>query len=186
MNFVTKSIFIVCVILGCYYGYTYYCNATCKTSETESSKTIPCQKNVEEPAVTPLETPQSEKVETITMKKITTPTGLAYEVITEAKTDALAPKIGQTVSVHYTGWLDVDGQPGKKFDSSVDRGQQFQFPVGMGYVIAGWDQAVADMKVGEKRRVYIPSDLGYGARGAGAAIPPHANLIFDIELFDIQ
>jgi peptidylprolyl isomerase len=118
-----------------------------------------------------------------TMKRITEKSGLSYEIITPAPADAKAPQKGQNVSVHYTGWIDENGQPGRKFDSSVDRGQQFQFPLGQGYVIAGWDEAVAGMKIGEKRRVYIPSNLAYGARGAGAAIPPHANLIFDIELF---
>ncbi len=120
------------------------------------------------------------------MKRITEQSGLSYEIITPAAADAQKPQKGQTVSVHYTGWIDENGQLGKKFDSSVDRGQQFQFPLGHGYVIAGWDEAVAGMKIGEKRRVFIPSKLGYGARGAGAAIPPHANLIFDIELFGAQ
>ena len=120
------------------------------------------------------------------MKRITEQSGLSYEVITPAPADAKSPQKGQAVSVHYTGWIDENGQPGRKFDSSVDRGQQFQFPLGSGYVIAGWDEAVAGMKIGEKRRVFIPANLGYGARGAGAAIPPHANLIFDIELFGAQ
>ncbi len=120
------------------------------------------------------------------MKRIQEASGLSYEILTPAPADSKAPQKGQTVSVHYTGWIDENGQPGKKFDSSVDRGQKFQFPLGKGYVIAGWDEAVAGMKIGEKRRVFIPSKLGYGAHGAGAAIPPHANLIFDIELFDAQ
>lgn len=121
-----------------------------------------------------------------TMNRIQEASGLSYEILTPAPAGARAPEKGQIVSVHYTGWLDNNGQPGKKFDSSVERGQQFQFPLGRGYVIAGWDQAVAGMKIGEKRRVFIPSKLGYGAGGAGSAIPPHANLIFDIELFDAQ
>jgi len=120
------------------------------------------------------------------MKRITEASGLSYEILTPAAEGAQAPQKGQTVSVHYTGWIDENGQPGRKFDSSVDRGQKFQFPLGKGYVIAGWDEAVAGMKIGEKRRVYIPSKLGYGAYGAGSAIPPHADLIFDIELFDAQ
>jgi peptidylprolyl isomerase len=120
------------------------------------------------------------------MKRITEQSGLSYEILTPAPADAQSPQKGQAVSVHYTGWIDENGQPGRKFDSSVDRGQQFQFPLGQGYVIAGWDEAVAGMKIGEKRRVFIPANLGYGARGAGAAIPPHANLIFDIELFGAQ
>lgn len=120
------------------------------------------------------------------MKRIKETSGLEYEIITPAPAGALAPQKGQTVSVHYTGWLDDNGNLGRKFDSSVDRGQQFQFPLGQGYVIAGWDEAVAGMKIGEKRRVFIPSKLGYGSRGAGAAIPGNANLIFDIELFGAQ
>lgn len=114
-----------------------------------------------------------------------TASGLGYEVITPAD-QAQNPTVGQTVQVHYTGWLDDNGQPGAKFDSSVDRGTPFEFPIGLGYVIQGWDEGVIAMKVGEKRRIYIPSNLGYGARGAGAVIPPHANLIFDVELLAIK
>lgn len=111
--------------------------------------------------------------------------GLAYEILTPAPEGAKAPQKGQNVSVHYTGWLNANGALGTKFDSSVDRGQPFQFPLGMGYVITGWDQAVAGMKVGEKRRVYIPSNLGYGSRGAGSVIPANADLIFDIEVLSV-
>ena len=94
------------------------------------------------------------------------------------------PAIGETVSVHYTGWLLIgENQVGKKFDSSRDRGEQFKFVINCGYVIAGWDEMVSDMKVGERRTVILPPSMGYGARGAGGAIPPNATLIFDIELF---
>ncbi len=126
------------------------------------------------------------KKQEITMTRTQEKSGLSYEIITPAPAGSRSPEKGQVVSVHYTGWLDDNGQLGKKFDSSVDRGDQFQFPLGKGYVIAGWDEAVAGMKIGEKRRVFIPSKLGYGAHGAGGAIPPHANLIFDIELFDAK
>lgn len=115
-----------------------------------------------------------------------TPSGLGYTVINAPQDNAQQPQAGQTVVVHYTGWLDDEGNPGAQFDSSVDRGTPFEFPVGMGYVIAGWDEALAAMKIGEKRRIYIPSVLGYGARGAGAVIPAHANLIFDVELLDVK
>ena len=113
---------------------------------------------------------------------ITTPSGLRYEILTQAPADAQEAKAGDLVKVHYTGWLDENGQPGKKFDSSVDRNQPFEFPLGQGYVIKGWDEGVQGMKVGEKRRLIIPAAIGYGARGAGAAIPPQATLIFDVEL----
>jgi FKBP-type peptidyl-prolyl cis-trans isomerase len=93
---------------------------------------------------------------------------------------------GKSVSVHYTGWLQQpDGEKGKKFDSSVDRGSPFSFRLGGGQVIKGWDEGVAGMKVGGKRTLIIPSELGYGARGAGGVIPPNATLIFDVELLGV-
>lgn len=112
--------------------------------------------------------------------------GLEYIILQEGAAGAAVAGRGNTVAVHYTGWLDVAGEPGKKFDSSVDRGQAFSFPLGAGYVIRGWDEGVAGMKVGEKRRLFIPANLGYGARGAGALIPPHAALIFDVELLGVK
>ncbi len=115
-----------------------------------------------------------------------TASGITYTIEKFAPLNARSPRPGETVRVHYTGWLDVKGQPGKKFDSSVDRGQPFVFKVGVGQVIAGWDESVLSMKVGEKRRVIIPSHLGYGTRGAGNSIPPNASLIFVIELIAIQ
>ena len=92
---------------------------------------------------------------------------------------------GQNVSVHYTGWLFFGGERGKKFDSSVDRGDPFGFPLGAGHVIKGWDEGVQGMKVGGKRTLTIPPNLGYGARGAAGAIPPNATLIFDVELLKV-
>ena len=109
-----------------------------------------------------------------------TPSGLEYWDI-KAGTGPVAQS-GQKVKVHYTGWLT----DGKKFDSSVDRGQPFEFMLGAGQVIKGWDQGVAGMKVGGKRQLKIPPDLGYGASGAGGVIPPNATLIFDVELLGVQ
>lgn len=113
-----------------------------------------------------------------------TPSGLKYED-TQAGSGA-SPANGQTCVMHYTGWLWVDGQKGTKFDSSVDRGRPFSFPLGMGRVIKGWDEGVASMKIGGKRTLLIPPDLGYGARGAGGAIPPNATLLFEVELLEVR
>jgi len=111
---------------------------------------------------------------------VTTADGLKYEVLRQG--NGPEAKAGQTVAVHYTGWLT----DGTKFDSSVDRGQPFDFQLGAGQVIKGWDEGVAGMKVGEKRKLTIPSSLGYGDHGAGGKIPPGATLIFDVELLGIQ
>lgn len=115
---------------------------------------------------------------------VTTTSGLKYQDLTVG-TGAEA-KPGQIVQVHYTGWLDQAGKKGGKFDSSLDRGTPFEFPLGAGRVIRGWDEGVAGMKIGGKRELLIPASLGYGARGAGAAIPPNANLIFDVELLAVK
>jgi FKBP-type peptidyl-prolyl cis-trans isomerase len=96
---------------------------------------------------------------------------------------------GAVAVVHYTGWLydaAAEDQKGRKFDSSVDRGQPFRFPLGGGRVIEGWDQGVAGMKVGGKRRLVIPADMAYGQRGAGNVIPPGATLVFDVELLGLE
>jgi peptidylprolyl isomerase len=117
-------------------------------------------------------------------KPMTTPSGLQ---ITDAKVgEGASPKTGQTCVMHYTGWLYQNGAKGKKFDSSVDRGEPFEFKIGQGQVIRGWDEGVATMKVGGKRTLVIPPELGYGARGAGGVIPPNAMLIFDVELLGVK
>ena len=104
---------------------------------------------------------------------------------TKAGTGAEARK-GQTVTVHYTGWLYNNGQQGAKFDSSRDRKDPFKFPLGSGMVIKGWDEGVAGMKVGGQRTLIIPPEMGYGARGAGGVIPPNATLKFDVELLAVD
>ena len=114
------------------------------------------------------------------MQEVSTPSGLKYVDQVVGTGDVAVA--GKTVSVHYTGLLEN----GKKFDSSVDRGQPFSFPLGAGRVIKGWDEGVQGMKVGGKRKLTIPSDLGYGSRGAGGVIPPNATLIFDVELLGVR
>jgi peptidylprolyl isomerase len=96
------------------------------------------------------------------------------------------PKTGQTCVMHYTGWLYENGTKGKKFDSSVDRNEPFEFAIGTGNVIKGWDEGVITMKAGGKRTLIIPPALGYGARGAGGVIPPNATLMFDVELLAVK
>ena len=115
---------------------------------------------------------------------IMTPSGLR---ITDSKIGTGAtPRAGQICVMHYTGWLHQNGKKGEKFDSSLDRGKPFEFMIGRRQVIAGWDEGVATMKVGGKRTLIIPPELGYGARGAGNVIPPNATLIFDVELLDVK
>jgi len=115
----------------------------------------------------------------IRMSEKISDSGLKYEDLIEGEGAVAEP--GQRVSVHYTGWLE----DGTKFDSSVDRNEPFQFALGRGMVIRGWDEGVAGMKVGGRRRLVIPPHLGYGAQGAGGVIPPNATLVFEVELLDI-
>ena len=110
---------------------------------------------------------------------IETASGLGYVDLVEGT--GATPKTGESVTVHYTGWLT----DGKKFDSSLDRKQPFNFTLGAGMVIKGWDQGVLGMKVGGKRKLTIPSDLGYGAKGFAGAIPPNATLVFEVELLQV-
>jgi peptidylprolyl isomerase len=117
-------------------------------------------------------------------RPMTTASGL--QIIDAKVGTGPSPQRGQTCVMHYTGWLYENGQKGKKFDSSRDRGQPFEFPLGMGRVIAGWDEGVASMKVGGQRTLIIPARLGYGERGAGGVIPPNATLIFDVELLGVK
>lgn len=124
------------------------------------------------------------RLDAATNEAVEMPDGLKY---TDPKIgDGAEATAGKKVSVHYTGWLYDKGAKGAKFDSSVDRGRPFQFTLGAHQVIAGWDEGVAGMKVGGKRTLIIPPELGYGARGAGGVIPPNATLMFDVELLGVQ
>lgn len=117
------------------------------------------------------------------MSFITTASGLQYEDTVEGS--GAQAQAGQHVSVHYSGWLYEDGQRGEKFDSSLDRGQPFAFPLGAGMVIRGWDEGVQGMKAGGRRTLIIPPELGYGARGAAGVIPPNATLLFEVQLLAV-
>jgi FKBP-type peptidyl-prolyl cis-trans isomerase FkpA len=118
------------------------------------------------------------------MSTTMTASGLQYEDITVGSGDEA--QAGNRVVVHYTGWLqNDDGSAGAKFDSSKDRNDPFDFPLGAGHVIKGWDEGVQGMKVGGMRKLIIPASLGYGARGAGGVIPPNATLIFEVELLGV-
>ena len=118
-------------------------------------------------------------------RSMKTPSGL--EIIDTVVGTGASPRTGQTYVMHYTGWLYQNGVKGRKFDSSVDRGQPFEFAIGTRGVIAGWDEGVATMKVGGKRTLIIPPELGYGARGAGGGvIPANATLMFDVELLGVK
>jgi FKBP-type peptidyl-prolyl cis-trans isomerase FkpA len=118
------------------------------------------------------------------MSITTTQSGLQYDDVTVG--EGAEAKAGQNVTVHYTGYLqNADGSKGSKFDSSKDRNDPFEFALGAGMVIRGWDEGVQGMKVGGTRQLIIPADLGYGARGAGGVIPPNATLIFDVELLGV-
>lgn len=114
----------------------------------------------------------------------TTPSGLQYT--DNVVGDGAQAAAGQHVSVHYTGWLYQDGEQGAKFDSSRDRNDAFDFALGAGMVIKGWDEGVQGMKVGGKRTLQIPPELGYGANGAGGVIPPNATLVFEVELLGVE
>lgn len=128
--------------------------------------------------------PSSKAMSESATPPITTSSGLQIQD-TKVGTGA-SPKTGQTCVMHYTGWLYENGAKGRKFDSSVDRNEPFEFPIGKGRVIKGWDEGVATMQVGGKRTLIIPPALGYGARGAGGVIPPNATLLFEVELLGVK
>jgi peptidylprolyl isomerase len=123
---------------------------------------------------------KERKTQEMTTQETTTKSGLTYEDLKVG--EGKSPQQGDTLTVHYTGWLKSNDQ---KFDSSVDRGTPFQFVIGKGQVIPGWDEGVATMKEGGKRKLTIPADLAYGAKGAGGVIPPNATLVFEVELLKV-
>lgn len=162
--------------------------AACKSPSAETPKASePAAAAAPQDKAAPAAVPAAEKKEvpvaanlTAGASAVTTPSGLKYEDMKVG--EGAAPAVGQRVKVHYTGWLT----DGKKFDSSVDRGQPFTFALGRGMVIKGWDEGVASMKIGGKRKLFIPPELGYGARGAGGVIPPNATLVFEVELLGAE
>lgn len=159
---------------------------TGKTNEAIAAPSTPSSLSTEAaPAPTLVaQTPSTEASDLMTTEEnqevVTTPSGLQYVELEEGT--GATPQAGQTVVVHYTGTLT----DGTKFDSSLDRNRPFSFQLGQGRVIRGWDEGISTMQVGGKRRLIIPPDLGYGARGAGGVIPPNATLIFDVELLRIS
>ena len=138
-------------------------------------------KAADAPAGTVAAAPAEAKKES---KMVKTPSGLGYEDVVVGT--GPSPVTGQTCVMHYTGWLWVNEAKGTKFDSSVDRGSPFEFPIGRGRVIKGWDEGVSTMKVGGKRTLFIPPQIGYGDRGAGNVIPPGATLLFEVELLGVK
>jgi peptidylprolyl isomerase len=160
-------------------------------TETAATETATTETAVTETAATETAVTENEEIEatkeggtlegnTVDENAITTESGLKYVDYTVG--NGASPKQGDMVVVHYSGFLT----DGSKFDSSVDRGQPFEFKIGVGQVIKGWDEGVMSMKIGGKRKLIIPPELGYGARGAGDVIPPNATLLFDVELLGIK
>jgi FKBP-type peptidyl-prolyl cis-trans isomerase FkpA len=147
------------------------------------SFTVPHPAMAQQPAAQQSAAQQPATQQGASGKMTELPSGLKYTDTTVGTGDEATR--GKKVTVHYTGWLYNNGEKGKKFDSSVDRGEPFSFNLGGGQVIPGWDQGVAGMKVGGKRTLIIPANLGYGARGAGGVIPPNATLMFDVELLKV-
>jgi FKBP-type peptidyl-prolyl cis-trans isomerase len=154
---------------------------------------VGCGQKAEEETTTESAAEESAAIEEATVTDTTTAeifeitTGLTARVLRSG--DGQVAQAGDNVVVHYTGWLfdeTADGNRGDKFDSSVDRGEHFQFPLGAGRVIQGWDQGVEGMAIGELRELTIAPEMGYGDRGAGNVIPPGATLVFEVELFDLQ
>ena len=158
--------------------------ATAEAPKAEPAKPAEAPKPAEQPAAAPAPAPAAAPAAAVDLANEpnaqATASGLKF---VDLKVGEGAPaEVGKLAVVHYTGWLTN----GTKFDSSVDRGTPFKFPLGQGRVIKGWDEGVATMKVGGKRKLIIPAELGYGARGAGAVIPPNATLVFEVELLGVE
>ena len=169
------SVALALLLAGCAGNSKSKTSATSVTSGTSiTSTTAPA------PSGTASGAASGAATATASAKEITMPNGLKYEDLKVG--DGQLAETGMTAQVHYTGWLT----DGTKFDSSVDRGQPFSFKLGAGQVIRGWDEGVKGMRVGGKRKLTIPPDMGYGAAGAGGVIPPNATLIFDVELLGLQ
>jgi len=147
---------------------------------TTASLFLMCDELQNEQNDTTTQLTQSENEQTT---RIRTASGLEYEIVQEGSGDT--PRPGNMLTVHYTGWLNSNGEPGQEFDSSVRRHKPYVFKIGLGQVIKGWDEGVMGMKVGEKRRLFIPSHLAYGPRSVGPVIRANSNLIFDVELLKI-
>jgi FKBP-type peptidyl-prolyl cis-trans isomerase len=157
------------------------CNSTTTTTGGSSSSSTSATGSSSTSATTAAPPAAASGTEaTAAAKEITMPNGLKYVDLKVG--DGQIAETGMTAQVHYTGWLT----DGTKFDSSVDRGQPFSFKLGAGQVIRGWDEGVKGMRVGGKRKLTIPPDMGYGAAGAGGVIPPNATLVFDVELLGVQ
>lgn len=176
---IVVAVVIVALFFGGFFLYSFNREVAESVANMGATSTVPVmQDTATSTLIKPLNATTTQT--TKRMNTTTTPEGLVIEDIRVGTGDVATP--GQNVAVHYTGTL----QNGTKFDSSVDRGQPFVFPLGAGRVIKGWDQGVAGMKVGGKRRLVIPASLAYGAQSPSPAIPPNSTLIFEVELLGIQ
>lgn len=171
-----KLVVGLCLVLVAYAGYYMMNKKQCaEQCATEGSM------NPQDPAQMAQTEMPMDAAQVVALES-----GLKYQVLVPAGAEtAMVAEKGKTVTVDYTGWLDENGAQGKKFDSSVDRGQKFSFTLGAGQVIPGWEQGIEGMKVGEKRMLEVPSQLAYGEKGAGNVIPGNATLRFEVELFEV-